>query len=449
MQLTGPFFLLFFLPLSFAVFLPFRRFRPLIFPFLCLSYPVLCQLKNPFGLLCLLFPATLCFLLIYPDRERCPRLRVALSLLLPLALYFTLRVAAERNVLPFLYPTGLLTVTCHSALAVLDRVQKEESAFSSPFSLLSYLFFFPVLPLGPILFPEQFRAMEETGGITLPRFSSGVLLYMKGFVKRVAVAAVLYRALCQTLLYGEGKLPFVYLPILLLLSGFLCWFLFSGYTDMARGLSSLYGFTLPMEEGIPVTFAFAHSLFRFVRRFLSLLFDRLPPKRATGRLLVGLSLFLSMVIFRPQPSFWLFSLPLLLLLVFFAYYPARGKMHPWLSSLLFLFFLAPAALCGALPASYSPFTLFAGNAGERYRFFYVYSTVSDTRYLFIGCAVFLGYLLLKWLFARLRPHLPASLCRVGTLASTFVLFVFFVLTLLYFMPQFPAYADRPFGTLCF
>ena len=226
MQLTGPFFLLFFLPLSFAVFLPFRRFRPLIFPFLCLSYPVLCQLKNPFGLLCLLFPATLCFLLIYPDRERCPRLRVALSLLLPLALYFTLRVAAERNVLPFLYPTGLLTVTCHSALAVLDRVQKEESAFSSPFSLLSYLFFFPVLPLGPILFPEQFRAMEETGGITLPRFSSGVLLYMKGFVKRVAVAAVLYRALCQTLLYGEGKLPFVYLPILLLLSGFLCWFFF-------------------------------------------------------------------------------------------------------------------------------------------------------------------------------------------------------------------------------
>ena len=113
MQLTGPFFLLFFLPLSFAVFLPFRRFRPLIFPFLC-----------PFGLLCLLFPATLCFLLIYPDRERCPRLRVALSLLLPLALYFTLRVAAERNVLPFLYPTGLLTVTCHSALAVLDRVPK-------------------------------------------------------------------------------------------------------------------------------------------------------------------------------------------------------------------------------------------------------------------------------------------------------------------------------------
>lgn len=364
MQLTGPFFLLFFLPLSFAVFLPFRRFRPLIFPFLCLSYPVLCQLKNPFGLLCLLFPATLCFLLIYPDRERRPRLRVALSLLLPLALYFTLRVAAERNVLPFLYPTGLLTVTCHSALAVLDRVQKEESAFSSPFSLLSYLFFFPVLPLGPILFPEQFRAMEETGGITLPRFSSGVLLYMKGFVKRVAVAAVLYRALCQTLLYGEGKLPFVYLPILLLLSGFLCWFLFSGYTDMARGLSSLYGFTLPMEEGIPVTFAFAHSLFRFVRRFLSLLFDRLPPKRATGRLLVGLSLFLSMVIFRPQPSFWLFSLPLLLLLVFLRIIPrgercARGFLRCFSFS-----FLRPPRCAARCPRPILPLRFSRGMQGS-------------------------------------------------------------------------------------
>ena len=212
-----------------------------------------------------------------------------------------------------------------------------------------FVTFFPQLIAGPIVHHTEMMpqfANLRSRFINPKNIALGMFLLSVGLFKKVVIADFLSPYVAQ-IFDVIAKPTFLETWIGAFAYTFQLYFDFSGYTDMARGLSSLYGFTLPMEEGIPVTFAFAHSLFRFVRRFLSLLFDRLPPKRATGRLLVGLSLFLSMVIFRPQPSFWLFSLPLLLLLVFFAYYPARGKMHPWLSSLLFLFFLAPAAM-GAL-----------------------------------------------------------------------------------------------------
>ena len=91
---------------------------------------------------------------------------------------------------------------------------------------------------------------------------------MLGYIKRLAIAAVLMRAIEDILTYAQLALaPFSY--CLLLLLALLCFYFYvTGCADTARGLCAMYGIELPADRG-RVPFAAAPHLV-FSGTFLSL-----------------------------------------------------------------------------------------------------------------------------------------------------------------------------------
>ena len=458
MQLTAPLFLFVFLPLSLPVALFFpRRLRMLGLSLLSLAFYWLANRNNPLGLaavgLLLLVPVALCYL--PPARARAQkwsRSRTVLGVILPLALFCAARVLALLP-LGFTYPLGLGFVTLSAVSLALDR-RRAAPHPPTPAHLLAYLLFFPTLSVGPVLHYNRFLRMSARGAASPALFCDGVCLYMTGFVKRIALAAVMARALRALLSGGALSLPF--LLTALCLSLFLLHFFLSGTADMARGIAAMYGLRLPADRasiwmvGTPDRL-FYRMLLPFYRYFRHYVGD---PLRAAvggrgGRVAAAGAVWLCVMLFLGfRPVLLLASLPILACALVSA---ARGHAvrarRPLLLRLvlhlLSLLAVAVLAFVGFADTLVGREVLWRLPTAEmRLPFYNVFLAASDARYLALA-----GLLLLPaWLLSRLptRHMIPPRLRALLRPLGTALLFVLFVLCTVYLLPQFPSYAHSLF-----
>ncbi|MBE6595420.1 MAG: hypothetical protein E7644_06430 [Ruminococcaceae bacterium] len=458
MQLTAPAFLLIFLPISLLLTLPVpKKHRSKALAVISVVWYVLVNRENPWGLAAVFLLALFAYAMVLPRPELMRRTRLFFGTVLPLSLLLAARIFAEYGAEGFRYPYGLTFVVLAAISATVDRVNGKCDVPRSVFDFAVYLFFFPLLFLGPLLHFRHFQERLDTAAPSVERFATGVRLYMGGTIKYLAVSAVLFRSLSQIIAYSEG-LHYLTALLLPLLAFGSFWFLLAGCSDISRGVSYMYGFAYPKShrvgfltrEPFRLVFGAYHALYVYLKHYVIAPISR-RCRGVVGRVL-SLLILLSLygLFFRTRPEALLFLLPLFLFLLPATVWPKLARPVRKPTAVLIAFggclLLSPFLLALAFE---QPLDLIAlvgtlGSGVEIYQFYYVFSAVLNTRYLLISlllAAIFLPISYYRGLWERrLRGGKQVAFRYVELV----LLFGGFLLTLVYFLPQFPSYAELPY-----
>lgn len=458
MRLTDPLFLFIFLPLSLPL-LPLcpPRYRKAVLSLISIAFFVLFNLSAPLSLLQIAAVVLLlCLLSALPARFPAA-LRCALGVALPLAFLIASRLLAEYAPFPYTYPIGLTMVTLGAISMSVDRYRNDAPEQESPLDVVGYLLFFPVMGLGPVLRYKQYLYVTEHITPGAESFSRGVQLYMLGFVKRMTLAAVLLRALQDIFSYAQGSaLPLSLLPLLLLMAYALFYSFVTGTTDMARGLLAMYGVHPPRgQAGLLATptsnrifYGMLLSLDRYLEDYVAAPLRR-RFRGVFGKLFACVAVFLFTVLFyRTRPEMLLFALPLLVIAL------ASVSLRRWsrvsrnllLHALCMLLSLLPVALLALALTLKEPLQLFSlfSTTAPAYPTYYLFGAIPDARYLAMALCLLL-LVPLSQLYRVLMHRRSERLRMVCNAVLTVLLFGAFVVTVVYFLPQFPQYADLAYS----
>lgn len=463
MQLTGPLFLFLFFPLSLLP-LPFcpARYRKPVLSLLSIAWYVLANLGEPLAILQLAAVViSVAVLAALPDGEY-SRLRCAAGILIPLAALVVARLAAEYGPSAYPYPYGLTMVTLAAISLSIDRYRCDAPDRDNPFTVAGYLLFFPTMTMGPILRYKQYLYITEHTSVSLANCSHGARLYMLGFVKRLAIAAVLLRTLEDILSYGPERFSMLALFVTVVLAYLLFYFFVSGNTDMARGLMAIYGLQPPRAQGNLLSCSTPLRLLEGTMLSLSRYLDDYVVRPITarvrgvaGKLLAITAMFVLTVLFyRTRLSMLLVALPMLLIAL------ATVRKRRWHAAPGHWYWRIPLTLFSCLCLSFfalciiweRPITLFSYIVGAVQgtginSFYFIYSSLPDGPYIALLAVVVAVYLPLQHFWPTITRHLRGRAYAAAMSVVTVLLMVGFVLTLVHFMPQFPQYADKLSGKL--
>lgn len=461
MQLTGPAFLFLFLPISLLiVFLLPRAHRRICLSLLSVFWYVVANIANPTGLahvaLVVFFSVIMAYLPA-PHSVRWAKLRTGVWVTVPILSFLTARLLLEYGSLGYTYPAGLLFVTLSSISFAIDQARGDTLRPRNPLELIGYLLFFPVLAVGPVLRSKQYFDMTEDIGFSPELFCFGVRRYMLGYIKRLAVAAVVLRAFSEVMIYTQTQMHPISLLALLALSFVGFYFAIAGTADMARGVCAMYGIPLPRDRARPSmgttpdrTF---YGIMLSVRGYLSDYLLRPLRHRFTGkggRVLATVLLFAcTVLLWRTRPEALLFALPILIFSLinfsprvrkFVTKHAAARLLFPILSVLL----CTPLTLALTLsdPFSVWEMTAAAIHSGGSYPFYAVFSVIRDARYLIFLVIAFLFLMPYAYLCKWLRRRSSARVRMIIQITETALLFVGFIAAAIYLSPQFPLYAEQ-------
>lgn len=158
----------------------------------------------------------------------------------------------DWRVLDVAVPLGISFFT-FSQIAYVVGVARRELAPASFLDYALYVFYFPKLLMGPIAEPSEFFAnlRGRSSRIDWRQVGDGLRLFSFGLFKKTVFAD----AFSRTVAYGFGlaiyNLSTFDTIVLSLTYAFEIYFDFSGYTDMARGVSRILGIELPQNFDSP------------------------------------------------------------------------------------------------------------------------------------------------------------------------------------------------------
>ncbi len=152
----------------------------------------------------------------------------------------------------FVMPVAL-SFTTFSIVSLLIDTYRGECEYCSPLSFLTYVFFFPKLLQGPIMRYPDFVSEKEKADSCTPTaedISCSLFYFVMGLSKKVLIADRLAKAadyaysIPDDLLWMEAVITvFTY--------AFQIYFDFSGYCDMGRAVSRLFGYDPPQNFDRP------------------------------------------------------------------------------------------------------------------------------------------------------------------------------------------------------
>jgi alginate O-acetyltransferase complex protein AlgI len=165
---------------------------------------------------------------------------------------------------PLHLPLGISFFTFHALSYVIDIYRREVRALTNPIDFALYISFFPQSIAGPIVRYHEVAAQLGRRVITTEGFAAGISRFVIGLAKKMLLANTL--AFPADAIFG---LPAGELTAGLCWLGIVCYTLqiyfdFSGYSDMALGLASMFGFRFPENFQYPYV---ARSVTEFWRRW--------------------------------------------------------------------------------------------------------------------------------------------------------------------------------------
>ena len=438
MQLTSPFFVFIFLPLTvLAVLVTPRRFR--VPTLLVLSLFWLLTVNSPDVWTALSFLAVVgCALLpdLFVHTRAWRAVAVACGIFLPLALLLAVRILAiDKGLLS--YPVGLTFIALGAVSLTADRLAARLGKRERATVTLGAMLPFPFMTVGPLIGAYRLHGLRETIRPSLSGISYGVRLFMQGYVKILLFAAPferIFRYLFSFALQGFDIYLSLFVPLTALLT---VGFLLSGYFDIGCGITACLGIRLQTEDGKRATLP--ALLLEWLKTYVYTPLQRLPK---IGRHLAApLTAAVLLPLLRLSPSFWLLCLPAALLLTLLLY--ANKGTLPRIGLTLWL--LSPL-LC--LPATAllirEPEMLLPWSAlfpGFRENGFYLSTNLIEEIYrAFLSLGLLIPPTLLffiKRLTVRGKHPRYDTVIRSLELLMTLV---YFALTTVYFLPKFPAYA---------
>ncbi len=146
-------------------------------------------------------------------------------------------------------PVGISFFTFHNLSYTIDVYRRRIPATSSPLDFALYIAFFPQLVAGPIVRAAVFLP-QLLGPNRLSCDQATFFLILRGFAKKVIVADNL-ALLPDTVFGAPGDFPSVIIWLAAVCFAVQIYCDFSGYSDIAIGISKLLGFRLPINFDHP------------------------------------------------------------------------------------------------------------------------------------------------------------------------------------------------------
>ncbi len=268
-------FLFFFFPLAFLLYIvvPGTRAKNLFLSAAGLIFYAFGQWQGiPLLLACVLISYTAGRLM---SRPKAKKSALAAALLLELGLlgcfkYLDFFTSILNKFLPIqipaanlLLPVGISFFTFRSMSYVIDAYRDSRNASRRFGDVLLYISFFPQLTSGPIARFGQFSAQLENRPLRPEQIARGLRRFIVGFGKKMLIAGPVSAIANAAFSLGVG------LDIRMAWLGAVAYtiqiyFDFSGYSDMAIGLSAIFGFETPENFNYPYI---ANSITDFWRRW--------------------------------------------------------------------------------------------------------------------------------------------------------------------------------------
>ena len=212
----------------------------------------------------------------FQQRQFAPRFLIVLSLVCNVGLLFVFKYLATTikginfvsgshfTVLSLTLPLGISFFTFRAISYMLDVYFQTSKAQKNILNVALYISFFPQLMMGPILKYRDFEQQIQNHECTLDKFSGGAKRFITGFAKKVILADSIGIIVDKAFGQPTGNLPVLlgWLGIIAYL--FQLYYDFSGYTDMAIGLSNMFGFDCAENFDYPYI---AKSIGEFWRRW--------------------------------------------------------------------------------------------------------------------------------------------------------------------------------------
>jgi alginate O-acetyltransferase complex protein AlgI len=177
----------------------------------------------------------------------------------------SLGMEANLPLLELMLPIGISFFTFQSLSYTLDVYRRQQEPCDSLRDFALFVAFFPTVLSGPITRAHQILPQIQADTADPPeRIESGLILMVRGFVKKVAFADVLGMHLVGPAFADPAAYSWWFLVVAVYAYTFQIYMDLSGYTDMARGASRLLGFELPISFNRPYL---ADSISNFWQRW--------------------------------------------------------------------------------------------------------------------------------------------------------------------------------------
>ena len=167
--------------------------------------------------------------------------------------------------LPYIIlPVGISFYTFHSISYLIDVYYKKSAAQKNIDDMALYIILFTQLIAGPIIRYNTFAPQLFDRKVDLQKFTLGIERFIKGLGKKVLIANTLARFADESFHQDAHNMSALVSWLGALCYTFQIYFDFSGYSDMAIGLSKMFGFEFPENFNKPYT---ATSLKDFWKRW--------------------------------------------------------------------------------------------------------------------------------------------------------------------------------------
>ena len=172
--------------------------------------------------------------------------------------------ARQVQLAPLHLPLGISFFTFHAISYVVDVYRGESRALKNPLDTALYIALFPQLIAGPIIRYHYIEAQLRKRSPSLADLAYGVQRFVLGLAKKVLIANVVGRCADGVFQLAPEHLAFGVAWVGVLAYALQIYFDFSGYSDMAIGLGSMFGFRFPENFNHPYV---SQSITEFWRRW--------------------------------------------------------------------------------------------------------------------------------------------------------------------------------------
>lgn len=148
-------------------------------------------------------------------------------------------------------PIGISFYSFHSISYLIDVYHKRSHAQKDIFDMGLYIVLFSQLVAGPIIRYNVFAPQLSARKSGFLQFSIGVERFIIGLGKKVLIANTLARLADESFSQNLGNMSTLLSWLGALCYTFQIYFDFSGYSDMAIGLSRMFGFEFPENFNLP------------------------------------------------------------------------------------------------------------------------------------------------------------------------------------------------------
>jgi len=481
MLFTSPVFLLLFLPLTLGIYtlIP-ARLKPSAICIFSLIFYAMANFGNPASLLFLLLCAIFTYCATFAAfsvRKKYVMVFVICVLVGVLAVLRYLGVWADVSAAARYIPIGasFYLLACFSC--IMD-VRRGDAPMPRNFAdVLIYVTYFPVMIAGPVIKYKNFESLikPENLRFTAAGVASGIVLFARGFIKRIAIAALLeesYDSIVDRLLhYTEEPLSVgvaVILSAILLVS---VYYAFSGYSDMGRGISAMFGIPLAPDFGACIlaltpddyasNFLSSLSLWidDYIRRPLSSLCS-LESKQGNSRRIFStvISLFCSLVVLlwfkigiSVLPAIALLLVPTLLDGLLGINRMLRKKKLLWPLGWLYTFSFVTLFWMLIKTRDLSSLEIIFGNMTlwKPLQSYLMNSTLINLEILI--ALTILAIIQLPVICGKISRRHASPFVRSNAFLWiwSLLILIIFVLCIYYYLPQYPALSTMPFRDIIF